>query len=269
MTMPDHAQSPSRPQGAAIATARDPVCGMSVDPATAKHRLTHSGQEYFFCCGRCREKFAADPDAVSAPGGTEAGRSPGAAPGMSRWTCPMHPRDRPRTGPAAARSAAWRWSRPARPADRAQPRTARHDPALLDRRGAGGADAGARDGRAFPRSRSPPYMPPPLSIWIEFVLATPVVVWAGWPFFVRGWASVRNRSLNMFSLISLGDRRRLSLQPGRDLRARAVPGRAARRGRRRSRSISRRPRSSRCSCCSARCSSCARASRPAAPSARC
>ena len=48
------------------------------------------------------------------------------------------------------------------------------------------------------------YVPPQISVWIQFALATPVVLWAGWPFFVRGWASVRNRSLNMFSLIALG-----------------------------------------------------------------
>jgi Cu+-exporting ATPase len=56
-------------------------------------------------------------------------------------------------------------------------------------------------GAHFPGHR---YISPQLSIWLQFLLATPVVLWAGWPFFVRGWASVRNRSLNMFSLIALG-----------------------------------------------------------------
>ena len=113
------------------------------------------------------------------------------------------------------------------------------------------------------------YISPRLSMWVQFVLATPVVLWAGWPFFERGWASVRNRSLNMFSLIALGRRRGLSLQPRRDLRARhsfrQVCGRMAES----SRSITKRPPSSRCSFCLARYSNCARASRPAAPFARC
>ncbi len=59
-------------------------------------------------------------------------------------------------------------------------------------------------GSHFPGLNLHHYIAPQISAWIQFVLATPVVLWAGWPFFVRGWASVRNRSLNMFSLIALG-----------------------------------------------------------------
>ncbi len=59
-------------------------------------------------------------------------------------------------------------------------------------------------GGHFPGLNLHRYVSPQVSVWMQFLLATPVVLWAGWPFFVRGWASVRNRSLNMFSLIALG-----------------------------------------------------------------
>jgi P-type Cu+ transporter len=67
----------------------DPVCGMTVDPARAKHRVEHAGDSYFFCSAKCRERFTADPAryVVSAPHG----RGPAAAAGEVLWTCPMHP----------------------------------------------------------------------------------------------------------------------------------------------------------------------------------
>ena len=74
-------------------------------------------------------------------------------------------------------------------------------------------------------------IPPQVSGWLQLVLATPVVLWAGWPFFVRGWASVVARSLNMFTLDRHGDRRRLGLQRRRDVRPRPLPGRVSRHGR--------------------------------------
>src|SRR5690606_34045822 len=83
------------------ARATDPVCGMSVDPDRTAHRFEHDGTTYFFCCGRCRERFAADPGAFLRPaeahaccGGKAAASAaapvPAPAPG-ARWTCPMHP----------------------------------------------------------------------------------------------------------------------------------------------------------------------------------
>ena len=100
---------------------------------------------------------------------------------------------------------------------------------------------------------------PALSNWIQFALATPVVLWAGWPFFVRGWQSLLTRNLNMFTLIALGTGVAYALQRRRDARARSFPGGVAR-PEARSRSISRPRPSSPCWCCSARCSNCARAS---------
>ncbi len=88
----------------------DPVCGMSVDPATAKHHFGYAGRDYFFCSGNCREKFEADPESYL----KAAVPQPEPAPVTHDhvlWTCPMHPQI-VRDGPAIARSAAWRWSRP-------------------------------------------------------------------------------------------------------------------------------------------------------------
>ena len=78
-------------------------------------------------------------------------------------------------------------------------------------------------GGHFPGLSLHHYVSPQISIWLQFLLATPVVLWAGWPFFVRGWASVRNRSLNMFSLIALGVGAAFLYRLGRHLCACALP----------------------------------------------
>ena len=80
-----HHHHPKRP-----AEVHDPVCGMTVDPATAKHRAEHAGHGYYFCSARCREKFIAEPGRYIV--GSPEGRGPAAAaPGEVLWTCPMHP----------------------------------------------------------------------------------------------------------------------------------------------------------------------------------
>ena len=78
---------------------------MSVDPHTAKHRFAYKGQDYFFCSGRCRERFEAEPDKFLQPKPPEP-----AAPAGTIYTCPMHPEVK-QIGPGLVRSAAWRWSR--------------------------------------------------------------------------------------------------------------------------------------------------------------
>ena len=109
-----------------------------------------------------------------------------------------------RSGPEAARSAAWRWSRRSRACDdRAQPRARRHDAAVLDRRRAGACRSSCWRWAAISSARHG-WIDPTLSNWIQFVFATPVVLWAGWPFFVRGWQSLLTRNLNMFTLIAMG-----------------------------------------------------------------
>ena len=107
-----------------------------------------------------------------------------------------------------------------------------------------------------------------MSRWTQFILSTPVVLWAGWPFFQRGWQSIVNRSLNMFTLIAIGVGRGLFLQRCRDALAADLSRRPSRRTAR-SAFILKRPRSSPSWSCSARCSSCARAAAPEARFARC
>ena len=93
--------------GAAVeTTARDPVCGMSVEPAGARHTARHQGQTFYFCCARCRERFAAAPDDFLGER-----PAPEPAPEGSLYTCPMDPEIVQATHRATARSAAWRWSR--------------------------------------------------------------------------------------------------------------------------------------------------------------
>ena len=243
---------------------KDPVCGMNVNPATAKHRLEQAGTSYYFCCANCAEKFKADPGKYLAPPshpdssnlitlGTPAvppisaaanqpsqnqpaadqvnyvcpmcsevhASKPGPCPscGMAleretpiaakrtEYTCPMHPQI-VRPGPGFCPICGMAL----------EPRTVtaieEENPELRDmtRRfwvsvaltvpllalammvmvvtgGGLGVHAASSTG---------------LAPWIELVLATPVVLWGGWPFFQRGWASIVNRSTNMFTLIAMG-----------------------------------------------------------------
>ncbi len=173
--------------------ATDPVCGMSVDPATAQYRAEHSGREYVFCGPRCRERFLAEPARFAAATTPPA---PTAVSEGTRWTCPMHPevvRDEP--GPCPLCGMALEPMTPATGAEEENPEL---------------ADMRRRFWTALALS-APLVMLAMLGPlvggahgWIEFALATPVVVWAGAPFFARGWQSLVNRHLNMFSLIALG-----------------------------------------------------------------
>jgi P-type Cu+ transporter len=185
----------------AEAADRDPVCGMKVDPHTTAHRHSHRGRAYFFCSGGCRSKFAADPEKYLTTRNNPTSEQ--ASPGVI-YTCPMHPQIR-QVGPGSCPICGMALE-PLAPADETGP-----NPELLDmtRRFWIGAALAAPTvvlemGAHLPGLNLHHYIPPEIAVWLEFVLATPVVLWAGWPFFVRGWASVRNRSLNMFSLIALG-----------------------------------------------------------------
>jgi Cu+-exporting ATPase len=191
----------SSTEGAATGQAHDPVCGMTVDPTVTKHSATHEGTSYFFCSAGCRAKFAADPARYLKPAKTA---PEPAAPKGAIHTCPMHPQIRqsePGNCPICGMTL--------EPLDG----TAESGPSpeLIDmsrRLWAGAALAlptmVLEMGGHFPGLNLHRYISPHLSVRLQFALGTPVVLWAGWPFFVRGWASVRNRSLNMFSLIALG-----------------------------------------------------------------
>ena len=187
--------------GAAVEQARDPVCGMAVDPATAQHSATHKGIHYVFCSAGCQAKFTADP-AKYLKADTAAPKP--AAPKGIIYTCPMHPQIRqsqPGNCPICGMAL-----EPVGGAAETGP-----SPELVDmtRRFWIGAALAVPTvilemGGHFQGLNLHHFVSPRLSVWLQFALGTPVVLWAGWPFFIRGWASVRNRSLNMFSLIGLG-----------------------------------------------------------------
>ena len=179
-------------------TAKDPVCGMTVDPHTAKHRHTHEGRTYYFCAAGCRAKFAADPEKYLAP---KDERAPPPPPGTI-YTCPMHPEIR-QEGPGACPICGMALepefiTADAAPNPELADMTRRFWIALALTLPVFALEMGSHliglhhlIGRAT-------------SNWIQLALATPVVLWAGWPFFERGWASVKSRNLNMFTLIAMG-----------------------------------------------------------------
>jgi Cu+-exporting ATPase len=243
--------------------AKDPVCGMNVEPAVARHKLKHGAKTYYFCSSFCAQKFKADPEKyLTQPGQlgsanlvmlgaaastampatvkatTEPGASPAAAHMTGSYLCPMCPEVR-ESKPGACPSCGMALE-PEMPATRVdytcpmhpeivrpgpgscpicgmalEPRTVRaeeaENPELRDmtRRfwlsllltlpllGIAMADMlpGMPVQHALPRGWLP---------WTELLLATPVVLWGGWPFFQRGWASIVNRSSNMFTLIAMG-----------------------------------------------------------------
>jgi Cu+-exporting ATPase len=235
--MPDPLESaPPRP-----ALVRDPVCGMTIDPRSTQFREVLDRVAYSFCSASCRDRFRRDPDRYIArlqarqdPSPATAAASPAAAApavaspaaaacprdGVERqpaatalaaeWTCPMHPeivRDRPGSCPICGMAL--------EPRSVALPgggAAAEENPELgaMQRRlwicsllalpllAAGMAEMVPGAMRLLAA------ISPTASNWLELLLATPAVLWGGWPFFQRGWASLVNRSLNMFTLIALG-----------------------------------------------------------------
>jgi Cu+-exporting ATPase len=173
--------------------AIDPVCGMKVKVATAKNTIRHAGHAYYFCNPRCLTKFTADPGTYLNPRPVEALPLP--APPGATFTCPMHPEVR-QVGPGACPKCGMALE----PAEVTLDQGPNEEMVDMTRRlwigGALAAPVVALDmgGHLFGSHAS----------WIELLFATPVVLWAGWPFFVRGVQSVRRRALNMFTLIALG-----------------------------------------------------------------
>ena len=230
------------------ATARDPVCGMSVNPDTARAKLAHNGRAYYFCCPGCAEKFRADPERyLSHPGPIQIQAAPvsialtaTAHQPEGEYTCPMHPEIR-KKGPGTCPKCGMALERfePAMlsaaqyvcPMD---PEVIQDHPGSCPRCGMALeprvpvlseevnpelsvmarrfrvslvltmpvlllAMAGMLPGASHRELISARLLP-----WVQLVLATPVVLWGGWPFFVRGWNSIVNRSANMFTLIAVG-----------------------------------------------------------------
>ena len=223
--------------GESQSTATDPVCGMAVEPTSAAGTHEHDGQTYFFCSAHCLERFRAEPARYLGPATQEpkkpsatrdftcpmhpevhqtvAGSCPSCGmalePAVSmpkatktEYVCPMHPeivRDEPGSCPICGMAL--------------EPRTISLEeevnPELVDMTRRFWislvlaaplvilAMAEMIPGQPVQRVLGANLIP-----WIQLVLATPVVLWGGWPFFQRGWASIVNRSLNMFTLIALG-----------------------------------------------------------------
>jgi len=176
----------------------DPVCGMAVDPETSIHQLTHAGVHHYFCSAGCLGKFRADPARYH--GGAENSAPP--PPKGAIWTCPMHPEIQ-RPGPGACPICGMALE-PIVPEATDGPSEEYRDmrrrfwiglvvalPVLALEMG------GHMTGLHMLISRQ-------ASNWVQMLLATPVVLWAGWPFFERGWQSLRTRNLNMFTLIAMG-----------------------------------------------------------------
>jgi P-type Cu+ transporter len=187
-----HASAPS--ENGAI----DPVCGMSVDIATAKHVAGHQGETHYFCGGGCKAKFLANPSKYLSPGQ----KSAGPAPAGSIYTCPMHPeiqQQGPGTCPICGMALEpMMVSADSGPSHELADMTRRFwiglalaVPVLILEMG------GHLTGLTMMLGQQ-------LSNWLQLLLATPVVLWAGWPFFVRGWQSLKTRNLNMFTLIAMG-----------------------------------------------------------------
>ena len=177
---------------------KDPVCGMTVDPHTAKHRADYNGQPYYFCSAGCRTKFVADPVKYLKP---EAAKSE-PVPAGTIYTCPMHPQIR-QVGPGSCPICGMALepelvSAEAKPNAELQDMTRRlwiglalTLPVFILEMGSHLFDVHH-------------IISPTVSNWVQLVLATPVVLWAGFPFFERGWKSLETRNLNMFTLIALG-----------------------------------------------------------------
>ena len=188
-------------------TFRDPVCGMQAKE-TSPHRHVHAGAEYRFCSAGCLAKFRAEPERYLAK--PEAGphppagrTSPPAAAGET-YTCPMHPEVR-RQGPGTCPICGMALEARTATLEEAE------NPELADmtRRFWVGVCLSApllvvAMGDMLPGRPIEHLLGATLASWIQLALATPVVLWAGWPFFVRGWQSIPNRSPNMFTLIALG-----------------------------------------------------------------
>ena len=185
----------------------DLVCGMNVDPARTKHSAVHEGKKYFFCSAGCLEKFGREPGKYLAEGsgGGHEPMEPAASAGKGvEYTCPMHPqivRDAP--GPCPICGMALELRAPtAAPRESAELRdmsrrfwfaVALTVPLLA-----------LVMGDMLPGEPVSALLSARLRVFLELGLATPVCLWAAWPFYVRAIQSVRNRSLNMFTLIGLG-----------------------------------------------------------------
>ncbi|HEX4410034.1 MAG TPA: heavy metal translocating P-type ATPase [Xanthobacteraceae bacterium] len=187
----DHSRT-DHAHDAAAATVIDPVCGMTVDPATSPHRHVHKDHSYHFCSSGCRTKFAGDPDKY-----LNKNETPAPVEGAI-YTCPMHPEIR-QLGPGTCPICGMALEPEAGGADdgaELADMTRRFWVSLALALPVVAIDMGGHFGLF--------HLDGNLSALLQFSLATPVVLWGGWPFFVRGVQSLISRHLNMFTLIAMG-----------------------------------------------------------------
>jgi Cu+-exporting ATPase len=175
-------------------TVIDPVCGMSVDPHRSAHRFTHAGHPYYFCSAGCRTKFAGDPAKYLGD------RKPEPVAEGATYTCPMHPQIR-QVGPGACPICGMALepetvSADSGPNPELADMTRRFWIALVLAIPVMTVEMSGHFGAHW--------FAPSASNLIQLAFATPVVLWAGWPFFVRGGQSLVTRNLNMFTLIAMG-----------------------------------------------------------------
>jgi P-type Cu+ transporter len=218
----------------------DPVCGMRIAPEDAVGSHVHGGTTYHFCSKKCLEDFRANPTQFTRPSHVHTvTSSTSGSREDAEYTCPMHPEVR-QTGPGNCPKCGMALEpvTPAPPAARTEYICPMHPEIVRNEPGSCPICGMALEPRVVTREEtaSPELtdmtcrfwvglalalpvvvlemgghlpglhrlIPPQLSGWMQLVLATPVVLWAGWPFFVRGWFSVVARSLNMFTLVAMG-----------------------------------------------------------------
>ncbi len=182
----------------------DPVCGMKVNPATAAGKHEYQGHTYYFCNPRCLDKFRANPEAVLHP--THEQAMPPAGAENVEYTCPMDP-EVVQLGPGTCPKCGMALE----PKVFTLANIDAENPELTEmKRRFRFSLALTLPVFLLAMSEMLPGQPVQHALghtavtWLQFVLATPVVLWCGWPFFQRGWASIINRSPNMFTLIALG-----------------------------------------------------------------
>ena len=223
------------------AEEHDPVCGMKVDPSEAAASIEHHGATVYFCSESCAAKFRAAPEKyVQAKPGAAPSHPTAKTEPQEEYTCPMHPEVK-QTGPGSCPKCGMALEPAAAPAPpkRSEYTCPMHPQIVRDGPGSCPICGMALEPREITSEDSNPELVnmtrrlwisvvlavPMLALmvsaflpsmpmqhlftarawgWIEFALATPVVIWCGFPFFVRGWQSIAHRSLNMFTLISLG-----------------------------------------------------------------
>ena len=180
---------------------KDPVCGMDVDLSTSEHHAKHDGARYHFCSAHCQARFEANPGRYV--GTQTVASAPATGSAEQEYTCPMHPEIR-QLGPGVCPICGMALepvtvTADSGPSPELTDMTRRFWIALALSIPVVILEMG---GHLFPAMHD--VISPRASTWTQLVLATPVVLWAGWPFFQRGWVSVRTMKLNMFTLIAMG-----------------------------------------------------------------